>query len=76
MAPDFIVKPAKEKSLTIVVSKAISKKAVERNRIKRIIKEAFKTLGAEENIVVIVKTNISKLKTQEVAQKLKLILNK
>lgn len=58
--------------ITIKVSKRIAKKAVDRNRIRRIIKEAIKRLKLEGELAIIVRRNLTNLKTQEVEQ----ILNK
>ena len=54
----------------IVVSKKVAKKAVDRNRIKRIIKEAIRKLEIEKKPTIIVRTNIANLKTHQVTDKL------
>lgn len=54
----------------IVVSKKVAKRAVDRNRIKRIIKEALRG-KTNEGLKIIVRNNIANLKTQEVVQGLK-----
>ena len=79
MVPDFIVKyqssrPSGLKPM-VVVSKAVSKKAVERNRIRRIVKEAIRKLDLQEKkLKIIVKNNIASLKSYEVAEELKKLL--
>ena len=56
---------------TVVVSKKITKKAVQRNRIRRIVKEALRSIGFEESkLVIIVKKNIANLKTNQVKKEL------
>lgn len=66
---------SKEAKPTIVVSKKVAKRAVDRNRIKRITKEALRG-KTQEGLKIIVRNNIANLKTQEVEQRLKKILNK
>lgn len=73
MNRDLIVKPQKKEAkqkLTVVVSKKVAKKAVDRNRIRRIIKEAVRQLNYRKGLVIIVKNNIADLKTQEITRKL------
>lgn len=72
MGPDFKVIRQKSGSSKpkIVVSRTIAKKAVDRNRIRRIIKEAQRQLGVND-FTIIVKQNFASLKTQEVVDKLK-----
>lgn len=66
------LKPPKS---TIVVSKVVAKKAVDRNRIKRVIKEALRQgLYAKYEFKIIVKKNIADLKMQEVKEKLEKLL--
>jgi len=74
MTPDLIIKKKDDQSLTIVVSKKISKKAVERNRIKRTIKEALRAKNKQKGLTIIVKENISGLKMQQVKEKLEKLL--
>lgn len=70
---DIIVKPdIASVKITIVVSKKIAARAVDRNRIKRIIKEALKKTGNLDAVLtIIVKKNIAGFKSYEVAEKLK-----
>ncbi len=50
----FLYLPSKEKNLrfAFIVSKKISKKAVERNRVKRILKEALRLLLKKNHILL------------------------
>ena len=51
----------------VVVSKKITKKATERNRIRRIIKEALRSVGfKDKSVAIIVKKNIANLKMHEI----------
>lgn len=61
---------SKEAKLKVVVSKKVAKRAVDRNRIKRITKEALRG-KTNEGLKIIVRNNIANLKTQEVEQRLK-----
>jgi ribonuclease P protein component len=63
-----------KKTPKIVVSLKVSKKATERNRIKRLIRVAVSKINQvfeSEDLMVIVKKNFSKEKSQVVEQKLK-----
>lgn len=63
----------------ISVGKKISLKAVERNKIKRLIRETFRTnksLFDKNDIVVVVKKNIKDKKLKEILSEIKLALNK
>ncbi len=63
--------------LTIVVTKKIAPRAVDRNRIKRVLKEAFRRFAHPEGEVkLIVKSNISELKLDDVFKKLEPLLAK
>ena len=75
---DIIVKPdSPSAKLTIAVSKKVAGRAVDRNRIKRIIKEALRAIGRFDNpLTVIVKKNIAGLKSYQVTEKLKRTLLK
>lgn len=76
MTRDFLVKRGRNgtKKSVVVVSKAVAKKAVERNRIRRITKEALRELGYQDGLVIIVKNNIASLKMPEVKKKLENVL--
>jgi len=51
----------------VVVSKKIAKKATERNRIRRIIKEALRSVGfKDKSVAIIVKKNIANLKMDQI----------
>lgn len=59
----------------IIVSKKVVPRAVERNRIKRIISEVLRTqLKIKGEVMIIVRENIAKLKTNDVARMLKNII--
>lgn len=63
--------------LTIVVTKKIAPKAVDRNRIKRIFRETFRAQeGIKGEYVVYVKENIAAQKAQDIIGKLGKILKK
>ena len=54
-----------------VVAKKVAPKAVDRNRIKRLIAQALLgQKGMKGNLIIIVKKNIASLKMQEVRNKL------
>lgn len=57
----------------IVVSKKVAILAVDRNRIRRIIKEALRNLNLKQTLTIIVKRNIADKKTQEVQEILQAI---
>ena len=62
---------------SLVVSKNVAKKAVDRNRIKRIIKEAQRKLNLPaSNYTLIVNKNIASLKTYQVQEILSKLLGK
>ncbi len=77
---DFIVKikeDAKRTGLVIVISKKVAKLAVDRNRIRRLFKEALKSLNFKEGeIKIVVKKNISEYKMPEVQKALEKWLKK
>ncbi|KKR50940.1 MAG: hypothetical protein UT84_C0004G0003 [Candidatus Curtissbacteria bacterium GW2011_GWA1_40_16] len=63
--------------LTIIVTKKIAPKAVDRNRIKRLLKEGFKKFAkAEGEFKIIIKSNISGLKLDDVLKKLEPLITK
>jgi len=73
--PDFIITTqkrfTKNADIIVVVSKKVAKKATERNRIKRIIKEAIRSLGYQKmGLNIIVKRNIADLKSSQVKSRL------
>lgn len=75
---DLILKSSTEKALvTVSVSKKVASRAVDRNRIKRIIKEALRKIDSFENpVTFIVKKNIAGLKSYQIEEKLKNLLSK
>lgn len=57
--------------LTVVVTKKIAPRAVDRNRIKRLIREALRVkTQLRGELKIIVKNNMSGLKLDEVSKKL------
>lgn len=58
----------------IVISKKIAKKAIDRNRIKRIIREAQRNIKAENIKRIIIKKNIADLKSTQIAENLARLL--
>lgn len=58
-------KNSQEKKGAVVVSKAVAKKATDRNRIKRTILEAFKKSSIVGEFIFIVKKNIASTKAQD-----------
>ena len=76
-APEIIIKHSGLPKAAVVVSKNVAKKAVDRNRIKRIIREAQRKVNLPvSNYTVIVKKNIADLKTDQVKELLIKHLNK
>ncbi|MBI2598869.1 ribonuclease P protein component [Candidatus Curtissbacteria bacterium] len=67
-----IKKGSQNAGITIVVSKKVAKLAVDRNRIKRLFKEALRSLGlGSAGLVIIVKKNIAEYKTSQIKDELK-----
>jgi ribonuclease P protein component len=63
--------------LTIVVTKKIAPRAVDRNRIKRLLKEAFRRFTQlDGGVKIIVKSNLSGLKLDDVLRKLEPLILK
>lgn len=60
----------------VVISKSVAKKAVDRNRTKRIILEALKNSGLLGEFIFIVRKNISDYKTQDINEQLAKIKSK
>lgn len=57
--------------LTIIITKKIAPRAVDRNRIKRLLKEALRQLNRPQGEVkIIAKSNMSGLKMEDVLKKL------
>ena len=59
-----------------VVSKKVAPRAVDRNRIKRLVAEAVRDQNLQPQIIVIVKKNIAGLKKNQVQAKLTGMLRK
>lgn len=77
---DFVIKIGRSRDYfraAVVVSKDTAKKAVDRNRIKRLVTTALKKLETKNlEIVVIVKKNIASQKEAEVGKSLDSLLKK
>lgn len=75
---EIVLKSGNQFKLGVIVSKKVSKKAVDRNRIKRIIHEGVKDIIVNfgKPMIIIVKSNISDLKMSEVKQEIESCLNK
>ena len=65
------------RKVTIVITKKVAPRAVDRNRIRRVVKEALKeNVPVQGHIKIIVKNNLANLKMQEVSKKLTPLLKK
>lgn len=74
--PEIVLEHSSLPKSSVVVSKNVAKKAVDRNRIKRVVKEALRQLKLREQPTIIIRTNLANLKTQQIKDKLaKLIKN-
>jgi len=72
----FQSKNTQTKDLTIVVSKKVAARAVDRNRIKRLIKEALRQIMTENYMLkIIVKNNVADAKMTQVKNQLSTLLN-
>lgn len=61
----------------ITISKKVAQKAVDRNRIKRIISEALRQLKLQKaEVQIIVRKNIKDAKTYQIQKKLEPYINK
>ena len=60
--------------IDIIVTKKVAPRAVDRNRIKRLIKEALQHLNSKNGLKIIVRRNIAGLKEQEVQSKIAQLL--
>ena len=60
--------------IDIIVTKKVAPRAVDRNRIKRLIKEALRHLSFKDGLKVIVKRNIAGAKEPEVQTKIAQLL--
>ncbi len=58
-------KEGTKKSAAVIVSKAVAKKAVDRNRIKRLMLQAYSNTSLIGEFIFIIKKNIANTKTQE-----------
>lgn len=76
---NFVVKFQKTPTSrsVIIVSTRVAKRSVDRNRIKRITKEALRKMGQiDREIVIIVKNNIAGFKMQQVQKELENLISK
>ena len=75
---DLIAKNKEEGlKLTVSISKKVAARAVDRNRIKRIIKESMRSnTGFKGEVLIIVKKNLSHLKMPEIRVKLENLFKK
>lgn len=75
---ELILKAGGKPKLGVVVSKKVAKKAVDRNRIKRMIHEALKekivNLGSP--LIIILKANLASQKMPEIKKDLETLLKK
>lgn len=71
---EVLIKYRKSEGLkgAVVVSKSTAKKAVDRNRIRRIILEALKLSGLSGEYIFIVKKNLADYKRQDIDELLKI----
>jgi len=79
-SPNFevIQKAGNRLKLGVVITKKVAKKAVDRNRIKRMIHEALKEqiVNLSSPIVIIVKSNLAQQKMPEIKNELENQLKK
>ena len=69
---ELIQKTGNEAKLGVVITKKVAKKAVDRNRIKRMIHEALKEeiVNLTSPLVIIVKANLASQKMPEIKNEL------
>ena len=74
---DLILKPSYQTAaVTVSTSKKVAPRAVDRNRIKRIIKEAARrNKNLDTSLIFRIKKNIASLKSHDVEQLIKKILS-
>ncbi|MBI2327126.1 ribonuclease P protein component [Candidatus Curtissbacteria bacterium] len=73
---DLLVKRSTNAKAAIVITKKVAPKAVDRNRIKRIIKEALRSAKIQKGqLQIIVKRNIASLKSYQVKEKIEKFFN-
>jgi ribonuclease P protein component len=71
----ILCKNTETKNLVVVVSKKVAARAVDRNRIKRLIKEALRQIMVENyTLKIIVKKNFASAKMAEVKDELAALL--
>lgn len=73
----FNKKDEKSLSAAIIVSKKIAPRAVDRNRIKRMVSESLKNkLETGTDMIIVVKKNVADLKNNEITEKINDLFNK
>ncbi|MEX2028273.1 MAG: ribonuclease P protein component [Candidatus Curtissbacteria bacterium] len=73
----LLTNAAKTVKPRIVISKKIARLAVDRNRIKRIFKEALASINLEgQGVTVIIKKNIAQSKKGQVVKEIEALLKK
>ncbi len=71
----LVIKKGTPKTV-IVISKKVAKLAVDRNRIRRIFKEALRSLNFKDQATVIVKKNIAQYNKDQIQKTLEKLLTK
>jgi len=76
LGQDFtlIIRKTAPGKITIVVTKKVAKRAVDRNRIKRILKEAVRSINLTGEVKIIVKNNIAAYKENQAEEALARLL--
>lgn len=66
--------------VAIIISKKVAPKAVDRNRIKRLVSEAVRTnldkIKFEGNLIIIAKENIARYKKSDIQDKILMLIDK
>ena len=63
---DIIFKESNVKKCAVIITKKVAKKAIDRNRAKRLIMEAFREQDLKGEFIFIVKRNIRDFKKQDI----------
>ncbi len=71
---DIFFEKSDDFKAAVIVTKQVAKKAVDRNRIRRIITEALRDMDIKGELVIKVKKNIAGQKTNQVKEKLLALL--
>lgn len=73
----FNKKKEKELKAAIIVSKKVAPRAVDRNRIKRMVSQSLgDKLKTAAEIIIVVKTNVADLKNNEITDKINQLFSK